>query len=202
MAWRRTKVLVVVLLSSIQVCESLCYKERKHLHRISHFGVSVWAAVLWWGSQLTHNAHMHCALFEASACLLPATIFVNLSFKVFHKRRLVFRSPLMSQGKFSIVFLCKFKIKNFALMFQFLSKFFLVISVSRWPCLKGLSFLTYWIEEAIEKGLKKFVDKQEELLGVKRDLQWMDNWSSFVCLEKDLLFLHVLILSSIFVSIP
>jgi hypothetical protein len=90
MAWRRTEVLVVVLLSLIQVCESLRYKERKHLHRISVFGVSVWAAVLWWGSQLTHNAHMHCALFEASTCLLPGTIFVNLSFKVFHKRRLVF----------------------------------------------------------------------------------------------------------------
>jgi hypothetical protein len=162
MAWRRTEVLVVLLLSLIQVCESLCYQERKKAfaQNISACVVSACAAVLWWGSQLTHNAHMHCALFEASACLLPATIFVNLSFKVFHKRRLVFRSPLMSQGKFSIVFLSKFKIKNFVLMFQFLSKFFLVISVLRWPCLERLSFLTYWIEEAIEKGLKRFVDKQ------------------------------------------
>jgi hypothetical protein len=53
-------------LSLIQVCESLCYKERKHLHRISLFGVLVWVVVLWWGSQFIHNAHMHCALFEAS----------------------------------------------------------------------------------------------------------------------------------------
>jgi hypothetical protein len=40
-----------------------------------------------------------------------------------YKRRLVFLSSLMSQGKFSIVFLSKYKTKNVGRMFLLLSEF-------------------------------------------------------------------------------
>ncbi len=40
-----------------------------------------------------------------------------------YKRRFVFPSSLMSQGKFSIVFLSKYKTKNLVCMLLFLSEF-------------------------------------------------------------------------------